>query len=244
MRRAHDQRDALVHQARVHSMQRNRDAAGSDDGTVEVADRGRDAAGVGADLRACDGDAQPCHLGEQRTQPVWIGDGGRHGVLVTAEIKEATADKYGRGPWWLIAVDRQSGVSTELVKLDARALPFEREFDLVTSAGAFGHFVGADEDALLAGISRALVPGGRFVFLTTPMPKATSPANWMARGFNAVMHVRNALVTPPFIMFYLTFTWPEVKPTLERHGFDVSARDGLLPGRLSKVVAVTATRRG
>lgn len=139
---------------------------------------------------------------------------------------------------------RRLGPRPELVKLDARALPFEREFDLVTSAGAFGHFVGADEDALLSGISRALVPGGRFVFLTTPMPKPTSPANWMARGFNAVMHVRNALVTPPFIMFYLTFTWPEVKPTLERHGFDVSARDGLLPGRLSKVVAVTATRRG
>ncbi|MDP1917942.1 MAG: class I SAM-dependent methyltransferase [Myxococcales bacterium] len=139
---------------------------------------------------------------------------------------------------------RRLGPRPELVKLDARALPFEREFDLITSAGAFGHFVGADEDALLAGISRALVPGGRFVFLTTPMPKATSPANWMARGFNAVMHVRNALVKPPFIMFYLTFTWPEVKPTLERHGFDVSARDGLLPGRLSQVVAVTATRRG
>lgn len=139
---------------------------------------------------------------------------------------------------------RRLGPRPELVKLDARALPFDREFDLVTSAGAFGHFVGADEDALLSGISRALVPGGRFVFLTTPMPKATSLANWMARGFNAVMHVRNALVTPPFIMFYLTFTWPEVKPTLERHGFDVSAHDGLLPGRLSKVVAVTATRRG
>ncbi len=139
---------------------------------------------------------------------------------------------------------RRLGPRPELLKLDARALPFDREFDLVTSAGAFGHFVGDDEDALLSGVSRALVPGGRFVFLTTPMPKPTSPANWMARGFNAVMHVRNALVTPPFIMFYLTFTWPEVKPTLERHGFDVSARDGLLPGRLSKVVAVTATRRG
>lgn len=131
----------------------------------------------------------------------------------------------------------------ELKRLDARALPFEAEFDLVTSAGAFGHFVGPDEDALLDGVRRALVPGGRFVFLTTPMPGATSPGWWLARGFNAAMHVRNALVRPPFIMFYLTFTWPEVKPTLERHGFSVSARDGLAPGRLAKVVAVTATRR-
>lgn len=131
----------------------------------------------------------------------------------------------------------------ELMKLDARALPFASEFDLVTSAGAFGHFVGPDEDALLDGIHRALVPGGRFVFLTTPMPPRTSPARWVARSFNAAMHVRNAVVKPPFIMFYLTFTWPEVKPALERQGFTATARDGLVPGRLSKVVAVTATKR-
>lgn len=131
----------------------------------------------------------------------------------------------------------------ELRRLDARSLPFEKEFELVTSAGAFGHFVGADEDALLDGIARALVPGGRFVFLTTPMPPVTSPSRWAAHGFNAAMHLRNALVSPPFIMFYLTFTWPEVKPTLERHGFDATARDGLVEGRFAKVVAVTATRR-
>jgi ubiquinone/menaquinone biosynthesis C-methylase UbiE len=131
----------------------------------------------------------------------------------------------------------------ELLKLDARELPFHEAFDLVTSAGAFGHFVGDDEERLLEGVHRALVPGGRFVFLTTPMPPRSSPARWVARSFNAAMHVRNALVTPPFVMFYLTFTWPEVQPALERQGFEASARDGLVPGRLSKVVAVTATKR-
>jgi ubiquinone/menaquinone biosynthesis C-methylase UbiE len=131
----------------------------------------------------------------------------------------------------------------ELVKHDARALPFQAEFDLVTSAGAFGHFVGDDEARLLDGVHRALVPKGRFVFLTTPYPKPTAPAFWLAKGFNAAMHVRNALRKPPFIMFYLTFTWPEVQATLERHGFDTSARDGLVPGWLSRVVAVTAVKR-
>ncbi len=134
--------------------------------------------------------------------------------------------------------------TVQLLRLDARALPFDAEFDLVTSAGAFGHFIGPDEDALLDGVRRALVKRGRFVFLTTPMPPLTSPARWLARGFNAAMHLRNALVKPAFVMIYLTFTWPEIKPTLERHGFTVSARDELLEGPLSKVVAVTATKAG
>jgi ubiquinone/menaquinone biosynthesis C-methylase UbiE len=137
---------------------------------------------------------------------------------------------------------RRAGPRPELLKQDARALAFDREFELVTSSGAFGHFVGKDEDALLDGIHRALVPGGRFVFLTTPMPRPTSASFWLAYGFNAAMHVRNALVRPAFVMFYLTFTWPEVRPTLERHGFTATARDGLVEGRLSRVVAVTATR--
>ncbi|MBL8914117.1 MAG: class I SAM-dependent methyltransferase [Archangium sp.] len=138
---------------------------------------------------------------------------------------------------------RRVGPNVELLKQDARALSFQSAFELVTSAGAFGHFVGKDEDALLDGIHRALVRGGRFVFLTSPMPARTSPAFWLASGFNAAMHVRNALVQPPFIMFYLTFTWPEARPTLERFGFTVSARDGLVEGRGSRIVAVTATRR-
>lgn len=143
-----------------------------------------------------------------------------------------------------VAATRLAGVrQLELRRLDARALPFREEFDLVTSAGAFGHFVGADEAALLDGVRRALVPGGRFVFLTTPMPTMTSPAWWAARTFNSVMHLRNALLTPAFVMVYLTFTWPEVRPTLERHGFEVSATDGFAPGRWRRVVAVTATRR-
>lgn len=131
----------------------------------------------------------------------------------------------------------------ELLKADARDLSFDAEFELVTSAGAFGHFVGEDEDRLLDGVRRALAPKGRFVFLTTPYPGVTNPGFWLAKGFNAAMHVRNALVQPPFVMFYLTFTWPEVQATLSRHGFSTSARDGLVEGRLGRVVAVTAEKR-
>ena len=45
--------------------------------------------------------------------------------------------------------------------IDAERLPFEREFDAVFSNAAL-HWV-RDHDAMLAGVHRALKPGGRFV---------------------------------------------------------------------------------
>jgi hypothetical protein len=113
------------------------------------------------------------------------------------------------------------------VRGDALELPFREEMDVVTSVGAFGHVERADEDRFVAGIVRALKPGGRFVFATSPMPKASEPWFWMAHGFNAVMRVRNAVLRPQFIMYYLTFTWPEVRQLLERHGLSTDARAGV-----------------
>lgn len=105
---------------------------------------------------------------------------------------------------------------------DALALPYENEFDVVTSVGAFGHIEPHEEDRFLDGIVRALKPGGRFVFGTSRTAKPTDRWWWMAKGFNGVMRVRNALIKPPFIMYYLTFQWPDIEPRLRRHG--LSAR--------------------
>ena len=58
--------------------------------------------------------------------------------------------------------DAPAGATFE--RLDARALPFEAEFDAAISLcqGAFGLLTGPGEDALvLAGMRRAVVPGGR-----------------------------------------------------------------------------------
>jgi SAM-dependent methyltransferase len=48
-------------------------------------------------------------------------------------------------------------------RLDARALPFDAEFDAAVSLcqGAFGLLGGHDDGAVLAGMARALKPGGR-----------------------------------------------------------------------------------
>ena len=130
----------------------------------------------------------------------------------------------------------------ELVRGDALALPFESEFDVVTCVGAFGHIVPEDEDRFVGGIARALRPGGRFVFATTEMPPLTSPTWWMLRSFNAVMRVRNALLHPQFIMYYLTFLWPEVRTRLERHGLRVEALRGLCPAPYGHAIIVVATK--
>ena len=54
---------------------------------------------------------------------------------------------------------RARGLDARMI--DAERLPFEREFDAVFSNAAL-HWV-RDHDAMLAGVHRALKPGGRFV---------------------------------------------------------------------------------
>lgn len=131
----------------------------------------------------------------------------------------------------------------ELVRGDALSLPFEDAFDLVTSVGAFGHILPEDEDRFVAGIARALRRGGRFVFATAEKPPFGSRAHLMSRGFNAVMRVRNAVLSPPFIMYYLTFLWPDVKPLLERHGLEVTAHRGACPAPFERAILVEAKKR-
>lgn len=140
-------------------------------------------------------------------------------------------------------LERAPGAArVELVRGDALALPFESDFDVVTCVGAFGHILPADEDRFVAGVARALRPGGRFVFATSEMPPLSSGWWWAARTFNAVMRVRNAVLRPPFIMYYLTFLWPSVRAGLERHGLRVEARRGLCAAPYDGVIVVIATK--
>ena len=133
--------------------------------------------------------------------------------------------------------------AVELHRGDALAMPFDGEFDVVTSVGAFGHIVPDNEDRFVAGIARALKRGGRFVFATGEIPKVTSPWWWVARTFNGVMRVRNALRKPEFIMYYLTFQWPEVRALLARHGLDAEAKRGLAETPYDSTIIVVATKR-
>lgn len=104
---------------------------------------------------------------------------------------------------------------------DAFTMTYNEQFDAVVTAGAFGHVLEPDQQNFALRVWRALKPGGRFVFITSVKPKKSDPAWWMARGFNAAMHVRNAVKKPPFIMFYLTFTLERACDVLGSQGFTI-----------------------
>lgn len=112
-----------------------------------------------------------------------------------------------------------AGTRIQWIHADVLKWAPDGQFDVVTSFGAFGHFVPADQPALLDLVFRALRPGGRFVFVTSPPPKPLAPVFWVAHGFNAAMRVRN-LVAPPFIMYYLTFSLPEALERTRAAGFE------------------------
>ena len=138
--------------------------------------------------------------------------------------------------------DAPGDAPIELRRGDALALPFESEFDVVTCVGAFGHIVPEDEDRFVAGIARALRPGGRFVFATGEKPPLTSASWWMSRTFNGVMRVRNALRKPEFIMYYLTFLWPDVRARLEKHGLRAEAKRDRCAAPYAGAIIVVATK--
>jgi SAM-dependent methyltransferase len=137
---------------------------------------------------------------------------------------------------------RRSGANASLVQGDALALGFESAFDLVTSFGAFGHIPRREEQRLVDGVFRALRPGGLFAFVTFPMPRPFSP-RWLAgRAYNAVAHLRNLLVRPPFVMFYLTFTLDPAQQRLAAAGFDVDLERDRFPEPYREAVLVLARR--
>ena len=82
------------------------------------------------------------------------------------------------------------------------------------------------------------------MFVTSISPPLGSWEYWSARAFNAGMRIRNALWSPPFIMYYLTFLLPGVESLLEHHGFSVEVRERLFakPYERSRLVIATFQR--
>jgi ubiquinone/menaquinone biosynthesis C-methylase UbiE len=149
----------------------------------------------------------------------------------------------------MLAVGRQRTADApgtarlEFVRGDALALPFAAAFDLVVSFGAFGHVLPKDQPRFAGEIARVLRPGGRFLFVTSYMPPTWTLRHWLARAFNGAMHVRNWLVSPPFIMYYLTFLLPQVRKWLEERGLEVEERP-LVIGPVREYRLVLARRPG
>ena len=139
--------------------------------------------------------------------------------------------------------DTPGDAAVELVHGDVLDMPWEAEFDVAVCFGALGHILPRDEPRFVSQIHKVLRPGGRFLFPTTYLPPHWSAAYWLCRGFNAAMHVRNALFSPSFIMFYLTFLLPEAARMLEDAGFGVEVKDDVFAPRFRALKLVIATRR-
>jgi ubiquinone/menaquinone biosynthesis C-methylase UbiE len=122
----------------------------------------------------------------------------------------------------MLAQARRAHPEASWVRADARALPFAGAFDLAVSFGALGHFLPAERPGLLAGVHRALRPGGVFAFPIAAPPPVASRWYWALAGFDLVMRVRNALWRPPFVMYYRTCPLPAVRDDLTASGFTVS----------------------
>lgn len=139
--------------------------------------------------------------------------------------------------------DAPGDAACEFARGNVLDMPYKNEFEVAVCFGALGHILPKDEAKFIDQIAQALRPGGRFVFITSRRPSRLSAAYWMARGFNAAMHVRNAFVKPPFIMFYLAFLLPHAKTLLEERGFDVAIHDEVLPMPFRRACVVVATRK-
>jgi ubiquinone/menaquinone biosynthesis C-methylase UbiE len=130
----------------------------------------------------------------------------------------------------------------EFFEGDVLEMNFKEEFDLATCFGALGHILPADERTFIRRVRAALKPGGRFIFATAGHPRLWSRATLIYRTFNLVMHIRNALLKPPFIMYYLNFLLPEVETLLREERFAVEVRTKLFPPPFHGGCLVIATR--
>jgi SAM-dependent methyltransferase len=147
-----------------------------------------------------------------------------------AEARRRTADAPG-------------AAALEFVRADVLRMPFHSAFDVAVCFGAFGHILTRDEPRFVAQVAQVLRPGGHFVFVTAHMPPLWSLHYWLARGFNGAMRLRNLVLSPPFIMYYLTFLLPEAQKLLEANGFDVEVKASGFAGPWAALRLVTATRR-
>ena len=141
------------------------------------------------------------------------------------------------------AVWQASGTaSIEFVRGNVLAMPFAAAFDVAVCFGALGHIRKREQPQFISAVFQALKPGGRFVFVTSEIPSWRSTRYWRSRGFNAAMHVRNFLLSPPFVMYYLTFSLPQVMHQLVDKGFVVTVEHDLFTGRYRDLTLIIATK--
>jgi ubiquinone/menaquinone biosynthesis C-methylase UbiE len=131
----------------------------------------------------------------------------------------------------------------EFIEGNIFEMPFKEEFDVATCFGALGHILPKEENLFIRKVRTVLKPGGRFIFVTGRHPPMFSWPSAVYRTFNFMMHIRNALIKPAFIMYYFTFMLPEILGKLEQEGFAAEVRDNVFLQPFSGGSVVIATRK-
>jgi SAM-dependent methyltransferase len=153
----------------------------------------------------------------------YLGQGPRIGKLLdlccgTGAVLKRLAPLYDEGvgvdfsPGMLAQAAQiapPDGTTIRTIQADVLGWVPDDKYDVVTCFGAFGHILVPDQPKFLAMVRQALRLGGKFVFVTSPRPSPMQWSFWAAHGFNAAMVMRNAVVKPPFVMYYLTFPLEE-----------------------------------
>jgi SAM-dependent methyltransferase len=110
---------------------------------------------------------------------------GRHAIGLARRGYRVTGVDFN--PHYLAAAGHEAaaaGTTARWVMADMRALPFERDFDGVYSYfTSFGYFSDEENERVLAGVARALRPGGSFLLdvlnrdwiLTHPQQRVWNP---------------------------------------------------------------------
>ena len=90
---------------------------------------------------------------------------GRHAIGLARRGFRVTGVDFHAGYLATAAGDAAAaGVTVRWTRADMRELPFERAFDAAYSYfTSFGYFSDAENERVLAGVARALRPGGRFL---------------------------------------------------------------------------------
>jgi SAM-dependent methyltransferase len=174
----------------------------------------------------------------RRALDLCCGTGAVLDVLAPLATEIAVGLDFSSG---MLRIARGSS-SRALVRADALAPPFDRSFDLVTCFSALGHFLPREHRHLVGAVRGCLVEGGSFLLATGRMPPLRSRRYWLSRLFNAAMHVRNTVWSPPFIMYYLTFLLPEARAILVDEGFEVDVVERAFAPPFEEFVLVDATK--
>ena len=144
----------------------------------------------------------------ERILDVGCGDG-----VLTEKIALAGASVIGvDSSADMVAAARKRGLDARVT--DGMNLPFKSEFDAVFSNAAL-HWMKSDPDAVIAGVARALKPGGRFV-------AEMGGHGCVAAIIVAIVAVmaRHGVDVAKELPWYFP-TVDEYRPRLERAGFEV-----------------------